>query len=149
MRQPTAPAVSDVPDEELLRLIGDGDRDAFVTLYGRYQDVVYGFAYQMCGNQTAAEDITQETFLALARAALRYRASEARFTTYRTAWCGTSRDAGCAATAYSWRSAEEVRIDGARASRWSSSRSWKPRRSSRRSNAFGVLYSVCRPAIAR
>src|SRR5262245_28969065 len=82
MRQPAAPAVSDVPDEELLRLVGEGDRDAFVTLYRRYQNVVYGFAYQMCGSQASAEDITQETFLALSRAASRYRANDARFTTY-------------------------------------------------------------------
>jgi RNA polymerase sigma-70 factor (ECF subfamily) len=82
VRQPTAPAVSGESDEELLRLIGDGDRDAFVALYRRYQHVVYGFAFQMCGSQTAAEDITQETFLGLGRAASRFRANEARFSTY-------------------------------------------------------------------
>jgi RNA polymerase sigma-70 factor, ECF subfamily len=82
MRQRTSFAVSDVSDEELLRRIGDGDREAFLALYRRYQDVVYGFAFQMCGSQPAAEDITQETFLGLARKAPRYRASEAKFSTY-------------------------------------------------------------------
>ena len=84
MRQPTLSAVTDDPvsDEDLLRLVSDGDRDAFVALYRRYQDVVYGFAFQMSGSQTAAEDITQETFLRLSRVAQRYRPRQARFSTY-------------------------------------------------------------------
>jgi RNA polymerase sigma-70 factor, ECF subfamily len=82
MRHSTSLAVSDVSDEELLRRIGDGDQEAFVALYRRYQNVVYGFALQMCGSQPAAEDIAQETFLALARKAPRYRARDAKFSMY-------------------------------------------------------------------
>lgn len=69
------------PDEELLRLIAGHDRDAFLALYRRYQDVVHQFAFHMSGNDTIAEDITQETFLALAGGARRFDASRAKFTT--------------------------------------------------------------------
>jgi RNA polymerase sigma-70 factor (ECF subfamily) len=87
MRQPTSFAASDVSDEQLLRRIGYGDREAFLSLYRRYQDVVYGFAFQTCGSESAAEDINQETFLGLARKAPRYRAHEAKFSTICAAWC--------------------------------------------------------------
>lgn len=69
-------------DEMLLRSVEHGDRDAFIALYGRYRDVVYRFAFHMSGSDTAAEDITQETFLALAHGARRYDPSKARFSTY-------------------------------------------------------------------
>jgi RNA polymerase sigma-70 factor, ECF subfamily len=85
-RQSTAPVLTDETsgplDEELLRSVERGDRDAFVTLYRRYQDVVHGFAFHMSGSETIAEDITQETFLALTRGARRYNASAAKFSTY-------------------------------------------------------------------
>jgi RNA polymerase sigma-70 factor (ECF subfamily) len=70
------------PDETLLRSVEHGDRDAFIALYGRYRDVVYRFAFHMSGSDTTAEDITQDTFLALTRGARRYDPSQARFTTY-------------------------------------------------------------------
>ena len=70
-------------DEELIRsFVLDGDRAAFAALYRRYQDVVYRFALQMSGREAIAEDITQETFLALASAAHRYDARQARIGTY-------------------------------------------------------------------
>jgi RNA polymerase sigma-70 factor (ECF subfamily) len=69
-------------DETLLRLVAGGDRDAFVVLYRRYRDVVHRFAFQMSGSHTTAEDITQETFLALTESARRYNASQAKLTTY-------------------------------------------------------------------
>lgn len=52
-------------DDELLRLIGDGDRDAFVVLFHRYQAMVYRFARQMSGRTDTAEDVTQDVFIAL------------------------------------------------------------------------------------
>lgn len=69
-------------DEDLLRLVRAGDREAFLALYRRYQDIVHGFALQMSGSATIAEDITQETFLTLTRGARRYNAREAKFSTY-------------------------------------------------------------------
>ena len=54
-------------DEELLRLMLDGDAEAFAALYDRRQGAVYRFALRMSGSPALSEDITQEVFLALMR----------------------------------------------------------------------------------
>ena len=54
-------------DEELLSRIHGGDEQAFVSLYRRRQAAIFRFALHMSGSETAAEDITQEVFLALIR----------------------------------------------------------------------------------
>jgi RNA polymerase sigma-70 factor, ECF subfamily len=54
-------------DDELLLRLRNGDEEAFVTLYRRRQGAIYRFANHMSGSATAAEDITQEVFLALLR----------------------------------------------------------------------------------
>ena len=54
-------------DDELLSRLRRGDEAAFVTLYRRRQGAIYRFAMHMSGSPTAAEDITQEVFLALLR----------------------------------------------------------------------------------
>jgi RNA polymerase sigma-70 factor (ECF subfamily) len=57
---------------ELLRLASAGDEDAFVALYRRFQGPVHRFAWRMTGSRETAEDVTQETFLALLRGSTRY-----------------------------------------------------------------------------
>ena len=69
-------------DAELLRSVRAGDADAFKSLYRRYHGVVYRFALQMSGRVAIAEDITQETFLALADGAPSYDPGQAKFSTY-------------------------------------------------------------------
>ncbi len=59
-------------DEELLWQMVKGDEGAFTALYRRRQAGVYRFALQMTGSESLAEDVTQEVFLALMRAARRY-----------------------------------------------------------------------------
>jgi RNA polymerase sigma-70 factor (ECF subfamily) len=54
-------------DDELLTRLRRGDEAAFVALYRRRQGAIYRFAMHMSGSATAAEDITQEVFLALLR----------------------------------------------------------------------------------
>jgi RNA polymerase sigma-70 factor (ECF subfamily) len=54
-------------DDDLLLLMRSGDEQAFVALYRRRQAGLYRFALHMSGSATAAEDITQEVFLALIR----------------------------------------------------------------------------------
>ena len=56
-----------ISDEDLLNSMLDGNEEAFVTLYRRRQSAVYRFAFQMCGTEATAEDVTQEVFLALLR----------------------------------------------------------------------------------
>jgi len=59
---------ADTPtDNELVRLISGGDREAFAELYRRRQANVYRFALQMSGRPELAEDVTQEVFMVLMR----------------------------------------------------------------------------------
>jgi RNA polymerase sigma-70 factor (ECF subfamily) len=54
-------------DDALLHRLRHGEEDAFLTLYRRRQGAIYRFAMHMSGSAAAAEDITQEVFLALIR----------------------------------------------------------------------------------
>jgi RNA polymerase sigma-70 factor (ECF subfamily) len=54
-------------DDELLFRLRNGDEQAFAALYRRRQAAIYRFALHMSGSPAAAEDITQEVFLALLR----------------------------------------------------------------------------------
>jgi RNA polymerase sigma-70 factor (ECF subfamily) len=54
-------------DDQLFTRLRRGDEAAFVALYRRRQGAIYRFAMHMSGSATAAEDITQEVFLALLR----------------------------------------------------------------------------------
>ncbi|HUY13630.1 MAG TPA: sigma-70 family RNA polymerase sigma factor [Terriglobia bacterium] len=58
---------SEIRDEDLLLRMMAGDEDAFTLLYRRRQGGIYRFARQMTGNSGIAEEVTQETFLALIR----------------------------------------------------------------------------------
>ena len=54
-------------DDELLLRMRCGDEQAFVALYRRRQAAIYRFSLHMSGSVAAAEDVTQEVFLALIR----------------------------------------------------------------------------------
>lgn len=60
------PAANEQPDEAgLLVGLAAGDQGSLAALYDRYGDAALGLAYKICGNRTIAEDIVQESFLAL------------------------------------------------------------------------------------
>ena len=53
-------------DNELVqRLKTTADPDAFALVVTRYADLVYSTCYRILGNDTKAEDVTQETFFQL------------------------------------------------------------------------------------
>ncbi len=52
-------------DDELWRALRGGEEQALGGLYARWQAPLYRFALQMSGSRTVAEDVTQDTFLAL------------------------------------------------------------------------------------
>jgi len=54
-------------DDDLFFRLRKGDEQAFAALYRRRQGAIYRFAMHMSGSPSAAEDITQEVFLALLR----------------------------------------------------------------------------------
>ena len=68
-------------DEQLIQEYQQGNVEAFNILAGRYQNVVYSFAHQLCRNATVAEDITQDAFM-LAYAACRKYEPKAKFITW-------------------------------------------------------------------
>ncbi|HEX2462540.1 MAG TPA: sigma-70 family RNA polymerase sigma factor [Vicinamibacterales bacterium] len=76
------PGHSEPTDYDLLRRAAEGERQAFELVYRRYQQVVYRFARAMTGCPDAAEDITQEVFMALIKELPRYDPARAGFTTY-------------------------------------------------------------------
>ena len=63
---------SELPDEELMELVRDGDTRAFEVVFDRHSGVAFSLAYRMCGRRALAEDIVQEAFLSLWRTGARY-----------------------------------------------------------------------------
>jgi RNA polymerase sigma-70 factor, ECF subfamily len=59
-------------DSDLLRLLIGGDEGAFLEFYRRNQGAVYRFALQMSGKTEIAEEVTQEVFVVVMKAAQRY-----------------------------------------------------------------------------
>ncbi|MBM4037180.1 MAG: sigma-70 family RNA polymerase sigma factor [Planctomycetes bacterium] len=68
-------------DEHLMSRVAAGDMGALGELVRRHQGAVGSFAFRMLGRRDAADDVVQEAFLHVHRAARRYR-PEAKFTTW-------------------------------------------------------------------
>lgn len=71
-----APSITNIEDIDsaCLRAIAAGDRSAFASIVERWQARLINFFYRSVGNRADAEDLAQETFLELYRAAGRYQA---------------------------------------------------------------------------
>lgn len=69
-------------DEDLVALIAEGDTNAFSVLYDRHSTAAYSLAYRIAGRQAAADDVVQEAFLSLWRAAHRYDGSRGSVRTF-------------------------------------------------------------------
>lgn len=59
-------------DEDLLTLVERQDADAFEALYDRHAQVAYSLAFRLVGSRTEAEDLVQESMLAIWRGAASY-----------------------------------------------------------------------------
>ena len=68
-------------DDDLAVRVGHGERLAFETLYRRWARRVLAYAYRSLSDRGEAEDVVQETFLSLYRAAPNYKPRE-RFGAY-------------------------------------------------------------------
>src|SRR3712207_1408237 len=60
----------------------DGDAGAFAALYDRHSRAAYSLAYRMMGDRQAAEDLTQDAFLKIWRAAGGYRSERGSVRTW-------------------------------------------------------------------
>jgi len=71
-----------LPEHELVKRSRLGEERAFLELYLRHRDHVFGFAYRMLGERGAAEDVTQDCFLNLVRQIDRFDPAQASLGTY-------------------------------------------------------------------
>ncbi len=65
-----------------MTLVAGGDASAFAGLYDRHGRAAYSLAYRMAGERQAAEDLVQEAFLDVWRAARSYRAERGSVRTW-------------------------------------------------------------------
>jgi RNA polymerase sigma-70 factor (ECF subfamily) len=61
-----------ISDEALMLEFQGGSREAFEQLFARYRGPLYGFFRRRLDGDQRAEDLTQETFLAVIRASAHY-----------------------------------------------------------------------------
>ena len=72
----------DVEDRQLVRRVLAGQVDDFRALVDRHQQSIFRFASKLLGNWEAAEDVTQEVFLAAFANLSGYDSSRAAFSTW-------------------------------------------------------------------
>jgi RNA polymerase sigma-70 factor (ECF subfamily) len=71
----------EIPSEDLMTKIAEGDEDAFEILVNRHQTSILNLAYRFVGDRTQAKDLAQEVFLRVWQAAKTYK-PDAKFTTW-------------------------------------------------------------------
>lgn len=71
----------DAIDVALMMRVKTGDHAAFEELMGRHQNMIVGTVAKMLGNASDAQDIAQQVFIRLWKAAPRYK-RKAKFTTF-------------------------------------------------------------------
>ena len=72
--RPNVSVVTHTSDEALIKLISDGDRRAFETLYLRHHSRVCRFLIRLVGSDLVAEELVHEVFLEVWRHAHRFEA---------------------------------------------------------------------------
>jgi len=75
------PQGAGVSDERLMLAFAHGSSEAFTELFHRYKQPIFGFFCRRVSDPANAEELAQETFFALLRAASRYE-PRALFRTY-------------------------------------------------------------------
>jgi RNA polymerase sigma-70 factor (ECF subfamily) len=68
-------------DEQLMLEFQRGSKEAFTELFGRYREPIYGYFRRRLADAARAEELAQETFVAVLRAVARYE-PRALFRTY-------------------------------------------------------------------
>ncbi len=74
-------AIDKTNENELMKRLASGDMAALGKIVNRHQNKVLAFAYRFCNDWTKSEDIAQETFLRVYKAAGSYT-PQAKFTTW-------------------------------------------------------------------
>ena len=65
--------MQEATDGELMTAIAHGNRQAFREVYRRYAALILGYSVRLLNNRSTAEEVTQEVWLKVVRAAASYR----------------------------------------------------------------------------
>lgn len=76
-------------DRELIKQCKHGDRDAFTEIMRKYQNLVFGMAYNLLSDYQDAEDATQDTFIKAYKSIASFKGDSA-FTTWLYVICRNS-----------------------------------------------------------
>lgn len=76
-----SPPAAEQTDEQLMAAFARGRQEAFEAIFRRYRQPIFGFFRRRLSDTPTAEELTQETFLAVLRGSQRYEAC-ALFRTY-------------------------------------------------------------------
>ena len=68
--------LQNLSDAKLLELSRAGEESAFLSLYERLKAPIFRYAFYMTMSKTAAEEVTQEVFIALLKNGNRYKPAE-------------------------------------------------------------------------
>jgi len=71
----------EIPSEDLMARITEGDEYAFELLVGRHQSSILNLIYRFIGDRTKSQDLAQEVFIRVWQAAGSYQ-PKAKFTTW-------------------------------------------------------------------
>ncbi len=76
------PELDDELDDELMERYRAGDENAFTLLVRRHQQPLINFIARFINDRDSAEDLAQETFIRIFKAARRYKPGRAHFKTW-------------------------------------------------------------------
>ncbi len=76
-------------ETKLIEKAAGGDAAAFGKIYFLLRDPIYGFAFRMLGDGSAAEDVTQETFIFFIENSEKYQAERGSLLSF---LCGVARN---------------------------------------------------------
>ncbi len=74
--------MTETEPQQLLKMIQEGDEEAFLELYNRWHGAIYRFAWQMTGSVTMAEDIMQDVYLLIIRKKLHFDPAKGGFSSF-------------------------------------------------------------------
>ena len=72
----------DLDDFQLVRLVQRSDSEAFSVFYDRYVKLIYSIAYNILGEHTLAEEVTQDVFLKIWHQIDRYDPAQSKVNTW-------------------------------------------------------------------
>ena len=82
MTDPPGGPLTPQAEQELMRRLIDGDQEAVRALYGRFGRPVFGMGLRILGTRQAAEELTQDVFVAAWQKAARYDPVRGRLSTW-------------------------------------------------------------------